>query len=119
MYEFKTIAVIDDTEYSLGPVHYAYYKHKNIWKESASISNTQLLKVNEMLSKKAVEIIAKFKNKQSGTSGLFSTNGKELRYLNYRIARHHAVNSQILWDERNYTPEDKLVVTQVKRFLDA
>jgi len=70
-----------------------------------------------MLSKKAIEVIQKFKQKKPSEFGLFKSTGKELRYLNYRIARHHATKNEILWDARNYTPEDNLVVTQVKKSI--
>ena len=71
-----------------------------------------------MLSQKAIQVIQKFKKKQSSEFGLFKTNGKELRYLNYRIARHHALKDEIIWDNRNYSDEDSLVVNQVKRLFD-
>lgn len=70
-----------------------------------------------MLSQKALEVIQKFKKKQSSGFGLFATNGKELRYLNYRIARHHPLKDEVIWDERKYNQDDMLVVTQVKRLF--
>lgn len=71
-----------------------------------------------MLTKKALQIISQFKNKKASSFGMFSSNGKELRYYNYRIARHHPTDNSIIWDERNYNSEDALVVNQVKKILN-
>ena len=71
-----------------------------------------------MLSQKSLKVIQKFKQKKNSEFGLFKTDGKELRYLNYRIARHHPIRKEVIWDERNYTPEDNLVITQVKRLFE-
>ena len=46
-HNFTTFITINDIEYSLGPIFYAYYKHKNIWKESASITNLYLQELKQ------------------------------------------------------------------------
>ena len=46
-HNFTTFITINDIEYSLGPVFYAYYKHKDIWKESASITNLYLQELKQ------------------------------------------------------------------------
>lgn len=71
-----------------------------------------------MLTKKALHTIHQFKNKKASSFGLFSSNGKELRYYNYRVARHHPLEKTILWDERTYNDEDALVVNQIKKILN-
>ena len=71
-----------------------------------------------MLTKKALETLRHFKNRKASSFGLFSTNGKELRYYNYRVARHHPLENIIIWDERTYNDEDALVVNQIKKILN-
>lgn len=44
-HEFKEAVKVNGVSMSFGPVFYAYYKYRDTWRESASITNLYLLEL--------------------------------------------------------------------------